>query len=100
MAMMSGGDFLVAAGGNPGSFVAYTRTRQNLWRIIDARNLIGQAQGILMQLVRVARRETFAVLRRYSQTHRIKPAASPNPSPAPRRYPALTMPLAPGVDLI
>jgi len=29
--------------------VAHTRTQDDLWRAIDARNLIGQAQGILMQ---------------------------------------------------
>jgi GAF domain-containing protein len=29
--------------------LAYARTEQNLWQAIDTRNLIGQAQGMLMQ---------------------------------------------------
>ena len=52
--------------------LAYTRTQQNLWGIIDVRNLIGQAQGILMQRYGLTAGEAFAVLRRYSQHHNIK----------------------------
>jgi GAF domain-containing protein len=52
--------------------VAYTRTRENLWRMVDARNLIGQAQGILMQRYGLTAEKAFAVLRRYSQIHNIK----------------------------
>jgi len=52
--------------------LAYTRNQQNLWRTIDARNLIGQAQGILMQRYGLTAEKAFAVLRRYSQHHNIK----------------------------
>ena len=52
--------------------MAYTRTQENLWRSIDARNLIGQAQGILMQRYGLTAEKAFAVLRRYSQFHNIK----------------------------
>ena len=52
--------------------MAYTRTQQDLWRTIDSRNLIGQAQGILMQRYDLTAAKAFAVLRRYSQHHNIK----------------------------
>jgi AmiR/NasT family two-component response regulator len=47
--------------------LAHTRTTQNLWRAIDTRNLIGQAQGILMARYGLTADKAFAVLRRYSQ---------------------------------
>ena len=52
--------------------VAYGRAQDNLWRAIDARNLIGQAQGMLMQRYGLTGEKAFAVLRRYSQHHNIK----------------------------
>jgi len=52
--------------------LAYARTQQNLWHAIDTRNLIGQAQGILMQRYGLTAPKAFAVLRRYSQHHNIK----------------------------
>ncbi|MET0865569.1 MAG: GAF and ANTAR domain-containing protein [Nakamurella sp.] len=52
--------------------VAYGRAQENLWRAIDARNLIGQAQGMLMQRYGLTAEKAFAVLRRYSQHHNIK----------------------------
>lgn len=45
---------------------------EHLWRAIDARKLIGQAQGILMQRYDLDGDRAFEVLRRYSQTHNIK----------------------------
>jgi hypothetical protein len=47
--------------------LAYTRKTQDLWRAIDTRNLIGQAQGILMARFGLTADKAFAVLRRYSQ---------------------------------
>jgi GAF domain-containing protein len=52
--------------------VAYARTGQNLWRAIDSRNLIGQAQGILMERYGLTPGQAFAVLRRYSQDMNVK----------------------------
>ena len=52
--------------------VAYSRAQENLWRAIDARNLIGQAQGMLMQRYGLTAEKAFALLRRYSQHHNIK----------------------------
>lgn len=47
--------------------LAYTRTEQHLWQAIDTRNVIGQAQGILMAKYGIPADRAFAVLRRYSQ---------------------------------
>jgi len=55
--------------------LAYARTEQNLWQAIDTRNLIGQAQGILMQQYGITADRAFNVLRRYSQHHNLKLAA-------------------------
>ncbi|MGS0685835.1 GAF and ANTAR domain-containing protein [Nakamurella sp. GG22] len=52
--------------------LAYSRTEQNLWQAIDSRNLIGQAQGILMERFGLSPDSAFAVLRRYSQHHNRK----------------------------
>lgn len=48
--------------------LAHTRTTQNLWRAVEARTTIGQAQGILMARYQLTPDAAFAVLRRYSQT--------------------------------
>lgn len=45
---------------------------ENLWRAIDARKLVGQAQGILMERFDIDADQAFAVLRRYSQDHNVK----------------------------
>ncbi len=51
---------------------AHSRMEQNLWRAIDGRNLIGQAQGILMERYQLTAEQSFALLRRYSQAQNVK----------------------------
>jgi hypothetical protein len=70
--------------------LAYTRTEQNLWQAIDTRNLIGQAQGILMQKYGLSSTKAFAVLRRYSQQHNLKLAAVAEQLTTTRTLPGLT----------
>jgi hypothetical protein len=55
--------------------LAYARNEQNLWQAIDTRNLIGQAQGMLMQKYGLTAEKAFSALRRYSQDHNLKLAA-------------------------
>ena len=50
------------------------RKEQNLWRAIDSRKLVGQAQGILMERFELDADQAFAVLVRYSQTQNVKVA--------------------------
>jgi GAF domain-containing protein len=52
--------------------LAHTRTERNLWRAIDTRNIIGQAQGILMERYRLTAAAAFQVLRRCSQQRNVK----------------------------
>jgi GAF domain-containing protein len=52
--------------------LAKLRSERDLWRAIDSRHLIGQAQGILMERFKLTPEKSFAVLRRYSQQHNIK----------------------------
>ena len=48
------------------------RDTEHLWKAIDARNLVGQAQGMLMERYGVDAEQAFAVLRRYSQDNNVK----------------------------
>ncbi|MGH3508980.1 MAG: GAF and ANTAR domain-containing protein [Nocardioidaceae bacterium] len=48
------------------------RQRENLLAAVDARTLIGQAQGILMERYDVDAERAFSILRRYSQTRNVK----------------------------
>ncbi len=52
--------------------LANARQEASLWQAIDARKLVGQAQGILMERFDIDSDQAFAVLRRYSQDHNIK----------------------------
>jgi GAF domain-containing protein len=52
--------------------LASSREVENLELAVDARSLVGQAQGILMERFDLDADRAFAVLRRYSQDHNIK----------------------------
>ena len=52
--------------------MASTREQANLWKAIDARRLIGQAQGLLMERFAIDADQAFTVLRRYSQDRNVK----------------------------
>ena len=52
--------------------LAYAITTQTFGGWWDARNLIGQAKGMLMARYGLTAPKAFAVLRRYSQHHNIK----------------------------
>jgi GAF domain-containing protein len=52
--------------------LATARRDENLWIAIDARKLIGQAQGILMERFDLSPDKAFAVLLRYSQDKNLK----------------------------
>jgi GAF domain-containing protein len=52
--------------------LASAREEASLWQAIDARKLIGQAQGILMERFALDDKSAFEVLRRYSQSTNTK----------------------------
>lgn len=52
--------------------LAVARHEESLSQAIDARKLVGQAQGILMERYDLSDRQAFDVLRRYSQTSNTK----------------------------
>jgi GAF domain-containing protein len=52
--------------------VATARHEQSLVEAVDARKLIGQAMGILMERFAIDGDRAFAILRRYSQDYNIK----------------------------
>jgi len=52
--------------------LANARQTENLWLAIDARKLVGQAQGILMERFDLNADQAFAVLLRYSQHRNLK----------------------------
>lgn len=52
--------------------LAKIRSERDLWRAIDSRHLIGQAQGVLMERFKISSEKSFSVLRRYSQQHNMK----------------------------
>ena len=52
--------------------LATARREEGLRTAIDARHLIGQAQGILMERFGLSGDQAFAVLRRYSQDNNVR----------------------------
>jgi GAF domain-containing protein len=52
--------------------LASAQRAENLWLAIDARKLVGQAQGILMERFDLTADQAFAVLLRYSQDKNLK----------------------------
>lgn len=52
--------------------LARSRSEQNLWKAIDSRHVIGQAQGVLMERHSLSAEQAFSVLKRYSQQNNVK----------------------------
>jgi GAF domain-containing protein len=52
--------------------LAHAREKEELWRAVDSRKLVGQAQGILMERYSLDADQAFAVLLRYSQHENLK----------------------------
>lgn len=52
--------------------IGTARRGENLMQAVDARKLVGQAMGILMERFDLGPDQAFSVLRRYSQTHNRK----------------------------
>lgn len=52
--------------------LASARQQEHLWLAVDARKLVGQAQGILMERYGLSSDRAFSVLMRYSQDHNVK----------------------------
>jgi GAF domain-containing protein len=52
--------------------ISNAKQEESLWRAIDARTLIGRAQGILMERFALDDQAAFEVLRRYSQNTNTK----------------------------
>lgn len=52
--------------------LASARESESLWQAIEARHVVGQAQGILMERFDVDADTAFAILRRYSQARNQK----------------------------
>jgi AmiR/NasT family two-component response regulator len=52
--------------------LARLRSERDLWRAIDSRHLIGQAQGILIERFKLSPEKAFSVLRRHSQQNNIR----------------------------
>jgi AmiR/NasT family two-component response regulator len=52
--------------------LARMQSEQDLWRAVDSRHLVGQAQGILMERYSINSEQAFSVLRRYSQNRNLK----------------------------
>jgi len=55
-----------------GSALVAAQQQENLWQAVDARKLIGQAQGMLMERFRLDTDQAFSVLLRYSQDRNLK----------------------------
>lgn len=67
--------------------LASARHTENLWQAVDARKLIGQAQGILMERYDLNPDQAFSVLLRYSQDKNIKLRAVAESLVATRQLP-------------
>jgi GAF domain-containing protein len=70
--------------------LAIAKREEGLRTAMDARHLIGQAQGILMERFGLSADKSFAVLRRYSQDNNVKLRAVAERIVETRRLPDLT----------
>lgn len=65
-------DFAKIFASHAAATLVTVQQRENLLVALDARTLIGQAQGILMERFGIEADRAFAVLRRYSQARNVK----------------------------
>jgi GAF domain-containing protein len=72
--------------------LAIAKREEGLRTAIDARHLIGQAQGILMERFGLSAEKAFAVLRRYSQDNNVKLRTVAERIIETRRLPGMTNP--------
>ena len=72
--------------------LATARREAGLRQAIDARHLIGQAQGILMERFDLTADQSFAVLRRYSQENNVKLRSVAAEIIETRQLPSVTSP--------
>ena len=68
--------------------LATARNEDSLRQAIDARHVIGQAQGILMERFDLNADQAFSVLRRYSQDRNLKLRAVAEEMIASRELPS------------
>jgi GAF domain-containing protein len=83
-------DVAVAAifAGHASVALAAARNESSLRQAIDARHLIGQAQGILMERFNLDADQAFSILRRYSQDKNVKLRTVAEEMVSSRRLPA------------
>ena len=65
-------DTATALAAHVSAALARALAEHNLRQAVESRNLIGQAQGMLMERYRLTPEKSFAVLRRYSDDHDLK----------------------------
>jgi GAF domain-containing protein len=75
-------------GGHASVALAAARNEDTLRQAIDARHVIGQAQGILMERFDLTADQAFSVLRRYSQDKNLKLRAVAEEMIASRQLPS------------
>lgn len=61
-----------AVGMHAGIAITHAQQRRTLRQAVDARHVVGLAQGMLMERHQIDANRAFSILRRYSQNHNVK----------------------------